>query len=135
MGVSVFFYRFEGDNVAAIPYGPLSNVLYKHGLESLALQEGLNDLYPYPVDETAIGEVRLHVEAGTVKGVSIGRPGYNASFRAFSFELISEMGMVMITDWGGGVYASTEVVCRLPEWLTSQRLGPLKIVQSAGDLV
>jgi hypothetical protein len=115
MSHSMLFFRIEGDEVASIPYDSLLSVLHRHGFESVALQEGVNHL-PYPVDETAAGsEVSIHVKAGTVTALFIRRPGYDVAFRAFSFELISKLELVMFPDYGGELHASAVVASELPE--------------------
>jgi hypothetical protein len=137
MSHSMIFLRFEGSQVASIPCDSLLRVLQQHGFGSVVLKEGVNDLYPYPVDETAdtpIGEVTIFVKAGTVTELGIDRPRYKEGFRAFAFDLISKVGLVMFPSHGGELYASAEAVAGLPEWLLPQFEHVNLDVQSADDL-
>lgn len=132
----MIFQRFEDGQPGSIPRDPLLNVFHKHGFGSVALKEGVNDLYPYPVDETGdtpIGEVTVYVKIGAVTEIAIHRPRFRAAFRAFSFDLLSQVGLVMFPSYGDELYACPEAASGLRDF-TAQFEHINLNVQSTDDL-
>jgi hypothetical protein len=133
MSHSMIFMRYD-NGFTAISCDPLLRVLRRHGflpwsLVGTGVSAATASWTPVGTDNAVdlvspgnarIGDVSIHVKAGAIAELAVDRPCYCDRFRAFAFDLISEVGLVMFPSFGGELYASAAAGAALPEWLTSQ---------------
>ena len=136
MSHSFIFLRFKGGEIAATDEERLVEVLTEHGFRKVDLMEGVNEISA-PIDEsgdTPIGEIIITVADGSITEFSIDRPRYREGFRALSFDLVSRLGLAMLSDNGSSLFTSAKGAAELPDGFDSQFESAVLNVTDMGQL-
>jgi hypothetical protein len=136
MSYVLIFMKFEDGDSVGFNKDRLKAILVRHMCEIKENSDG-SSLVDFPLngDSGTIGsEGSIFYHEGFAESFNIDRPYHDLSLHALWYDLMSELGVCCFPDFGGEIFATSDILSDIPEGLLGHCDTGLTIINTVSDL-